>query len=71
MYQRDNRAAFESVLSAALTDGQAASMTVGLGPATRRAIDVIAEEHPEANAHQIVSAYDAYMQEHDRSMRGF
>jgi hypothetical protein len=60
----NSRRAFEELLNLALTRGSFAASPCGLGPATIAAIDVIALEHPDADAELITDAYDAYEREH-------
>ena len=55
---------FHEVLNLALTQGRFTSSYSGLGPDTRAAIDVIAYDHPDADAETIAAAFDAYQREH-------
>jgi hypothetical protein len=61
------RAAFQELLNLALTRGRLTSSPCGLGPATLEAIDVVAIEHPDAEAALIAEAYDAFEREHGQS----
>jgi hypothetical protein len=58
------RATFQRLLNLALTRGRAASGSCGLGPNTLAAINVVAYEHPDAEADRIAAAYDAFDHEH-------
>jgi hypothetical protein len=58
------RSAFEELLNLALTRGSFTAGPCGLGAATIAAIDVIALEHPDADAELITDAYDAFEREH-------
>jgi hypothetical protein len=58
------RSSFEELLNLALTQGSFTASPCGLGPATTAAIDVIALEHPDADATLIAAAYDAFRREH-------
>jgi hypothetical protein len=58
------RTTFEELLSLALTRGRVTSGCPGLGPSTLAAIDVVAQEHPDAEAELIAAAYDAFYLEH-------
>ena len=58
------RATFLGLLNLALTRGRVASSSCGLGPNTRAAINVVASEHPDAEADCIAAAYDAFDHEH-------
>jgi hypothetical protein len=58
------RATFQELLNLALTRGRVASSDVGLGPTTLAAINVVAREHPDAEAELIAGAYDAFEREH-------
>ena len=58
------RATFQRLLNLALTRGRATSGCCGLGTATRAAIDVVAYDHPDAEADCIAVAYDAFNREH-------
>jgi hypothetical protein len=51
-------------LNLALTRGRVASSSCGLGPNTLAAINVVAYEHPDAEADCIAAAYDAFDHEH-------
>ena len=55
---------FEELLNLALTRGRVTPAHSGLGPSTRAAIDVVAVEHPDADADLIADAYDAFDREH-------
>jgi hypothetical protein len=63
----DLRGAFQELLNLALTRGRFTSSTCGLGPATLSAIDVVALEHPDADAALITDAYDAFEREHGQT----
>jgi hypothetical protein len=58
------RATFQNLLNLALTRGRRASSYAGLRPSTRAAINVVAHEHPYAEAELIAAAYDAFGREH-------
>jgi hypothetical protein len=58
------RTTFQDVLNLALILGRVTSSLSGLGPTTRAAIDVVALEHPDAEAEIIAEAYDAFQREH-------
>ena len=58
------RGAFQAMLNLALTRGSFTASPCGLGPATIAAIDVVALEHPDAEAASITDAYDAFQREH-------
>jgi hypothetical protein len=58
------RTTFQELLNLALTRGRATSGYCGLGPGTRAAIDVVAYDHPDAEAECISAAYDAFDREH-------
>ena len=58
------RATFQGLLNQALTRGRAARTNCGLGPGTLAAIDVVAYDHPDAEADCIAAAYDAFYREH-------
>ena len=60
----DLRTTFQGLLNLALTRGRATSGCCGLGPRTRAAIDVVAYDHPDAEADCIAAAYDAFEREH-------
>jgi hypothetical protein len=62
------RATFQSLLNLALTRGRRTSSYAGLGPSTRAAIDVVAYEHPYAEAELIAAAYDAFGREHAQTV---
>jgi len=61
------RGAFQAMLNLALTRGSFTATPCGLGPATIAAIDVVALEHPDAEATSITDAYDAFQREHCHS----
>jgi len=52
------------LLNLALTRGRVTSSSCGLGPNTLAAINVVAYEHPDAEADCIAAAYDAFDHEH-------
>jgi hypothetical protein len=54
------RTTFQALLNLALTRGCATSGCCGLGSVTRTAIDVVAYDHPDAEAECIEAAYDAF-----------
>jgi hypothetical protein len=58
------RTTFQGLLNLALTRGRATPSCCGLGPGTLAAIDVIAYDHPDAEADCIAVAYDAFDREH-------
>lgn len=58
------RQRFQSALNDAITRGRSAMDGSGLGPLTRAAVRVVAEEHPNAEADLIADAYDAFELEH-------
>ena len=58
------RATFQALLNLALTRGRVTSSSCGLGPNTLAAINVVAYEHPDAEADCIAAAYDAFDHEH-------
>ena len=58
------RSIFQELLNLALTRGRGTSSSCGLGPNTLAAIDVVAYEHPYAEADCIAAAYDAFDHEH-------
>ena len=58
------RATFQELLNVALTRGRLASSSAGLGPNTLAAINVVAREHPYAEAELVADAYDAFEREH-------
>jgi hypothetical protein len=58
------RATFQRLLNLALTRGRVTSSSCGLGPNTLAAINVVAYEHPDAEADCIAAAYDAFDHEH-------
>lgn len=60
----DLRGIFQNLLNVALTRGRAPSRLQGLGPATLAAIDMVAADHPDAEADTIAAAYDAFDHEH-------
>jgi hypothetical protein len=60
----DLRDAFQESLNCAIAHGLRPSRWIGLGDKTFTAIDAIAHEHPEATAHHIAGAYDAFAREH-------
>jgi hypothetical protein len=60
----DLRTTFQRLLNLALTRGRATPSSCGLGPETLAAIDVVAHEHPYAEADGIMAAYDAFNREH-------
>jgi hypothetical protein len=60
----DLRMTSQGLLNLALTRGRATSDSCGLGSATRAAIDVVAYDHPDAEADCIAAAYDAFDREH-------
>jgi hypothetical protein len=55
---------FRDLLNQAITGGRRPRRTAILGPATWAAIDVLAHEHPDATAHHLAAAYDAFQSEH-------
>jgi hypothetical protein len=57
------RRTFQELLNLALTRGRVTGCC-GLGPGTRAAIDVVAYDHPDAEAECIAAAYDAFEREH-------
>ena len=61
------RGSFQAMLNLALTRGSFTATPCGLGPATIAAIDVVALEHPDAEATSITDAYDAFQREHCHS----
>jgi len=52
------------LLNLALTRGRATPARCALGPSTLAAIDVVAYDHPDAEADCIAASYDAFRQEH-------
>ena len=58
------RTTFQGLLNQALTRGRATRSNCGLGPCTLAAIDVVAYDHPDAEADCIAAAYDAFHREH-------
>jgi len=58
------RETFQKLLNLALTRGLTAPSHCGLGPHTVAAIDVVANDHPDAEADYIAAAYDAFGREH-------
>ena len=58
------RTTFQGLLNQALTRGRLTHTNCGLGPGTLAAIDVIAYDHPDAEADCIAAAYDAFYREH-------
>jgi hypothetical protein len=58
------RTTFQTLLNLALTRGRTTSSDSGLGPSTLAAINVVALEHPDAEAELIAAAYDAFRFEH-------
>ena len=58
------RSTFQGLLNLALTRGRVTPSCSGLGPNTLAAIDVVAYEHPDADADCIAAAYDAFDNEH-------
>jgi hypothetical protein len=58
------RTTFQDLLNLALIRGRVTSNHSGLGPTTRAAIDVVALEHPDAEAEVIAEANDAFQREH-------
>jgi hypothetical protein len=56
--------AFQDSLNCALVRGLRPSRWTGLGDETYTAIEVVAQEHPEATADHIADAYDAFAREH-------
>lgn len=58
------RAAFESALLSAITEGRFTSRTDDLGQDTRSVLLAIAYHHPEASPNLIADAYDAFGREH-------
>jgi hypothetical protein len=59
----DLRTTFQGLLNLALTHGRATPRRSGLGPDTLAAIDVVAHDHPYAEAESIAAAYDAFNRE--------
>ncbi len=57
-------AAFRDALNQAIIGGRRPDRTAQLGPATWAAIDALACEHPDATAHHLTAAYDAFHLEH-------
>lgn len=57
---------FRESLNAAIVYGRVPLEDTGLGPSTLAAIRVVADEHPDASAAQIASAYEAFAREHER-----
>lgn len=55
---------FRDMFNAAVTRGARPRRTAVLGPATWAAIDVLAQEHPDATADHFASAHDAFALEH-------
>ena len=60
----DLRDAFQNSLNSAIAHGLRPSRWIGLGEQTFDAIEVIADEHPDASAGRIADAYDAFDREH-------
>jgi hypothetical protein len=58
------RTTFQESLNLVLTHRRATSGCCGLGAGTRAAIDVVAYDHPDAEAECIAAAYDAFDREH-------
>jgi hypothetical protein len=58
------RVIFQELLNVALTRGRVTPDSSGLGPSTLAAINVVAHEHPDAEAEVIAAAYDAFEREH-------
>jgi hypothetical protein len=58
------RLTFQGLLNLALTRGRLTPPCCGLGPGTLAAINVVAFEHPDAEAELIADAYDAFQREH-------
>ena len=58
------RTTFQGLLNQALTRGRATRTNCGLGPGTLAAIDMVAYDHPDAEADCIAAAYDAFYREH-------
>jgi hypothetical protein len=58
------RSTFQGLLNLALTRGRVTPGSCGLGPNTLAAIDIVAYEHPDAEADCIRAAYDAFEREH-------
>jgi hypothetical protein len=61
--------AFRVQLNRALTCGQPPSDGSLIGPATRAAVAVVAQHHPDATAEHVIAAYDALAVEQRQSMR--
>jgi hypothetical protein len=61
---QQRRATFKRLLHLALTSGRMPSTRFGLNPATIAAIELVACEHPYADAACIAAAYDAFEREH-------
>ncbi|KAA0101053.1 hypothetical protein CIW49_05970 [Mycolicibacterium sp. P1-18] len=59
----DARSAFELALIKAITEGRPPGDSAPLGVHTLAAVEAIAREHPEAAAHLIAVAYDAFQGE--------
>lgn len=55
---------FRELLTAAITVGRRPHPTSQLGPASWAAIDVLAQEHPDATPDHVVAAHDAFAFEH-------
>src|SRR6187549_1295512 len=60
----DLRDAFQNSLNSAIAHGLRPSRWIGLGEQTFDAIEVIADEHPDASVGRIADAYDAFDREH-------
>ena len=61
------RRAFADSLNGAIAHGLRPDPGHGLGDETSSAIETVACQHPEATAHHIADAYDAFAREHGSS----
>jgi hypothetical protein len=57
------RSIFQGLLNPALTRGLVTPSSCGLGPNTLAAMNVVAYDHPDAEADCIAAAYDAFAHE--------
>lgn len=59
---------FRDALSQAIISGRRPCRSALLGPATWAAIDALACEHPDATAHHLTAAYDAFRWERQTAL---
>lgn len=64
----DPRWVFQNMLNSAIVAGRLPSARANLGAETWMAIDSVARAHPDASAHDIAVAYDAFQREHGQRL---